>query len=750
MADHKRRKTGKKQPITRHPLFPAIVGLWCGAIAGLCSIAVPTALIERLVSVTRLDSVLPMAAPPLGATFRIACALAATALGAFVGGLLSRRLARKAGNGGRKVSRKQARQAAEAAQNETVSRLRRRAGSQEQASGESDAEPALAEESNQTAPFAAAALDVDDTQDVAGERVLASAEVEREARAVETAEVTRAAELPEQPRRAPVAPGILDVSEFDLGEDEFDTGRFASEDPFAPIGDEPETAATTHAQPASTLADFEEADFPVMARAHQNGPQVFVRNEAPALPTASNEDDAFPAFLLSGERTAEIGEDAHEDAPDSGNTIHAFATIGEEEAGDYAAFPAIGATRSADALHGAQASLSELAHRIGATPPAGIAPRPGFELLSRAKPEVEHEIEAACIASEDLTAADQDERDGRNAARRIASSALGSLSHLELLERLALAMDRRREEIESAARALVIDDVADDEGDTAVTEPVDTADAHTPTSDAPAHFAAKQNFVQSHDEQAEPEEETAATHDHIHADDDFESRPIQFLAGTPDALDGGDDVPDEQVAADVPHAVPAAMRPVDPTRFEEEDEDFALPGYIPPRHIGLARPFAGNHEVADDHEDEVEVEAEAELLAGSLRVPALAASDLAQEHDEGQDEAEEEELKEGYSSLLDLSRPSAPRQEFIRIEEPDSEDIEPVVIFPGEEARRAAAFARPGETVAALPRQPEASARDERRFDAPGRQDGPQQDNAQTEQALRAALATLQRMSGAA
>ncbi|MBH0111563.1 hypothetical protein I5E68_01180 [Novosphingobium sp. YJ-S2-02] len=713
MADHKRRKTGKKQPITRHPLFPAIVGLWCGAIAGLCSIAVPTALIERLVSVTRLDSILPMAAPPLGATFRIACALAATALGAFVGGLLSRRLA-KPGTARSKVARKARKAAPETAPNTTAERLRHRASSQEpvqpeiEAEGESEAEAALATSAEVEDAQQAQEQDVAEPQQFAA--------VTASARADETHEA-------EEVRKAPVAPGILDVSEFDLGEDEFDTGRFATEDPFAPLGNEPAIAAKIETPPATTLPDFDEADFPEANVARQDGAQVFVRNDAPALPTASNEDDAFPAFLLARADTSD-----GEAAEDISEHQEAIATAGP--------------------LHGAQASLSELAHRLGAIPSAGVAPRPGFDLLAGSHGEVEASAPDATDyapradmdgpeqdrADEDQTGEDRTgaDRDGGNAARRIAASELGSLSHLELLERLALAMTRRRAEIEQAAF------------ETQALAPEATEAA----LEGEADFVGEAYEAHAHDaiEGDEPEDDGHQTAQYdVDASpndaDDFEAQPVQFLAETPSALD-------EQTGPDTSYdAVPAAMRPVDPTSFEEEDDDFALPGYIPPRHIGLARPLAPAAEA-----DEGEAELAATPVSWRMPEPALRADDSAEDQDEGEAEFEspEDELEEGYSSLLDLSRPSAPRQEFIRIEEPDSEDIEPVVIFPGEEARRAASFARPGETVAALPRQPEASARNERRFDAPGREDGTRQDNAQTEQALRAALATLQRMSGAA
>ncbi|MFT4057758.1 MAG: hypothetical protein QM681_24880, partial [Novosphingobium sp.] len=79
------------QPITRHPLFPAIVALWFGALAGLGSVIVSSSTIEGLVLALGIDKVIPMAAPPLGTTMRILLALGMTGLGAAIGGLIARR-----------------------------------------------------------------------------------------------------------------------------------------------------------------------------------------------------------------------------------------------------------------------------------------------------------------------------------------------------------------------------------------------------------------------------------------------------------------------------------------------------------------------------------------------------------------------------------------------------------------------------------------------------------------------------------
>ncbi|MCJ2188564.1 hypothetical protein [Novosphingobium beihaiensis] len=96
MSEHKRSKSGGEPPISRHPLFPAIVALWCGALFGVGSIAIPPALIERIILALGIGHVIPMAAPPLGATARILITLMMTGIGAVIGVLAARRLTGKA------------------------------------------------------------------------------------------------------------------------------------------------------------------------------------------------------------------------------------------------------------------------------------------------------------------------------------------------------------------------------------------------------------------------------------------------------------------------------------------------------------------------------------------------------------------------------------------------------------------------------------------------------------------------------
>ena len=92
MAKQKRKPASK--PITSHQLFPAVVALWFGALFGLGSLAVRPSLLESVVMASRIDLVIPAAAPPLGVTARILVALVLAAIGSTIGLIIARRLTR--------------------------------------------------------------------------------------------------------------------------------------------------------------------------------------------------------------------------------------------------------------------------------------------------------------------------------------------------------------------------------------------------------------------------------------------------------------------------------------------------------------------------------------------------------------------------------------------------------------------------------------------------------------------------------
>lgn len=77
---------------TRHRLFPAFAGLWCAALFGLGSLALPVTTLEQLVALTGLPALVPATAPPLGTTARALVTLALAVAGFGAGLALALRL----------------------------------------------------------------------------------------------------------------------------------------------------------------------------------------------------------------------------------------------------------------------------------------------------------------------------------------------------------------------------------------------------------------------------------------------------------------------------------------------------------------------------------------------------------------------------------------------------------------------------------------------------------------------------------
>ncbi len=184
---------------------------------------------------------------------------------------------------------------------------------------------------------------------------------------------------------------------------------------------------------------------------------------------------------------------------------------------------------------------------------------------------------------------------------------------------------------------------------------------------------------------------------------------------------------------------------------------------VPPPLPAALRPFAFA-EIGDDDDGGLEDAGPLASLLPPRRSefaaiePEEAASEIGPADDEGVEEDAAAQDDTSYSSLLDLGALSAPRQDFVRIEEPAplADAIEPVVIFPGQLARTAAPDGPRLASIAPQPVAPEGF----RPFDSPSSAgsgqpvaastQAVQQDPVETERALRAALSNLQRMSGAA
>jgi hypothetical protein len=200
----------------------------------------------------------------------------------------------------------------------------------------------------------------------------------------------------------------------------------------------------------------------------------------------------------------------------------------------------------------------------------------------------------------------------------------------------------------------------------------------------------------------------------------------------------------EPQAFAAPPSVPAALRPLafDPEAHdgdegdaaEDEEADLALTLPLSRQARAFDRPAPGPEAAAPVAGDDPLDGEEGEGEAGFAGIDAIAAED-------------------GCGSLLDIRR--GPRErEFVRIEDAEDNDLpEPVVVFPGQEDRRATPAADgPAREAGAPPAPPQRRPFDAPAGDAEGAGTARREplDEAQAERALREALQKLQRLSGAA
>ena len=299
------------------------------------------------------------------------------------------------------------------------------------------------------------------------------------------------------------------------------------------------------------------------------------------------------------------------------------------------------------------------------------------------------------------------------APAEIATSSLEELGVVQLSERLALALQARRERRAQPPVALAL--------------------LATPTFEPPV------NVVVDEPEFAEP-----------HA-----SAPLVDVPLPEPSV--AHDVPEDVLAApalaiEYPSA-PFAARPLfAPLSADDADEEHDIPALA----RSLALPRLGRNALAEPDANPApvapELERGLEILARRAPKPAAAPDTAfagAETPDEGgdADELTDEVLEEGYSSLLAMGL-GFHRPEAVRIEEPQSDEIEPVVIFPGQGARTVPDASRP--SLDSLANAPFARAGMAAAADAPKPgEPANQADSDETDRALRAALASLQRISGA-
>lgn len=87
-------KTAQVKPVTGHPLFPAVVTLWFGALLGLGSLSVHPAALAGWFRQSRIDRVIGMMPPAYDPTARTVMALVLAAAGCLIGLAIARAAAR--------------------------------------------------------------------------------------------------------------------------------------------------------------------------------------------------------------------------------------------------------------------------------------------------------------------------------------------------------------------------------------------------------------------------------------------------------------------------------------------------------------------------------------------------------------------------------------------------------------------------------------------------------------------------------
>ena len=688
MAKSKRKATNA-QPITAHPLFPAVVALWFGALFGLGSLAVRPSLIEAAVIASRIDLLIPAAAPPLGVTARILLALGLSVVGSVLGLLIARRITRP------KVEVRQ----------------RKRTGVSRE-----EAAPQL--RARDTHPDAPARRPISAHDELNADESPAGGVLAGRRRAL-------AVEHPEQAfvphDMAPVpgaAPQIFEIADLQLGAGMAEAADERDHDAAAPLD------LGSFAQPVEAVqAVLEQSvaldwNVPAAATATFAQPvELPAAMQAPALQadamqdTDSRQDFQPPVAEAAAPPRQIFGMTATDDhLPQEFVQAAGFKTtvFDVEEAAPL--FPDRAQPTPAPLDFSRPTSVAEAAQPV-----------------AQFIPETAPQAEPAAVPVPPVVQPVAE-----------ALPPLSSLGMTDLAARLAESMLRRRA-VPDGQTEVAAETAAELQPPLAAQpEPYTPFAQYAPSEPLPAPFAKAAPVPPA--AEAEVEVEVVA-----------EATPEPAASPAMARFTVTDPEPQPVAVPPAPLAMPAALRPVSFDESGADDEDDVLASLLPPRHLSMPAPAP-----APEPEPEPEPETAAEEFAAD-------------------DEALGAEDKCG--SLLDLGLSALARPQFVRIEEPEAgaAAFEPVVIFPGQAplgvaAPAAAPFAAaaPGSYTAAAPAfspspAPFAAPADSapfRQFDAPSSLGAGQPvvnpavaaalDPAETELALRTALANLQRMSGAA
>lgn len=661
-------------PISRHPLFAPMVALWFATLFGLGSLAIRPTLLESFVLALRLDLVIPAAAPPLGLTFRILLALFLFVVGGAIGFIMVRKFTRSAASA------------------DAGSRFARKDGKSQ----------------TTAAPVVAAKSSDDEDDDFA--RLDSARQTQQE--------VANSGPV----RRRSLA---------------MDEGFRNDYHDFVPLpGGEPQILDLADLGPISEVNEAEHAFPAEVAKAEFGAVEV-------AQHAQGCSDDQFAATPVQFvPQPEEAG-------------IEELQTDAEPNLDPWRRHPAKVAFQPTEDADVAQVDFSRPAPQSGFAQPAPFAapvaamvaeehnpePQPAFQAAPQfAAPQ--QTFEAVTLVEQPLAETSHAHAPGTNvevgpmfgqvtgdAAERLVASPVGSLGVVQLAERLALAIARKRDGVQGAPPAFEVESPA---FVAPLSPPVPVPSPLPPIFSPPSSFAAPQ----------EPAFAAPAVSAPFTALQEAQSEEVEPEAAA-FARPASPELPETVSAANfaVPPAMPAALRPLS---FDDGSDDEPLDAFVPPRGFVVSPlPAVAPAPV---------VEPVAVPVPNAFEPqPSAAAPHFAEpaevEHADAADD-------EAYASLLGMKAQNRP---FVRIEEPAEEStaIEPVVIFPGQDMRPAfhpsQAFASAAEPDAMNASRP---------FDAPPPSafapvrmpsaPAPAIDPGETERQLKAALATLQRMSGAA
>lgn len=624
MAKHKR-KPAPTKPITTHQLFPAVVALWFGALFGLGSLAVRPSLLESLVIKSRIDLIVPAAAPPLGITSRILVALILAAIGAGIGIAIARRLARP------KLEHRERKRGAGSVV----------ADSDKLHSGRHYADAAM------RPPVS---VSEDPRPNLAGDNVSYGASgiaPRRRSLAIEHEEVDF---VPHDMAPLPGgAPQILDIGEVRMSPETAETPL--------DLGVYPAPAAPQQFAPApinSVELDWKNA-APVQSAPGiepQAPRQIFQQIEEPSAALAAPQVFTAHHHNVAQEAAAAVADGrqvfgmANQPAPEE----TARQIFGQPIIGDHVDQEFVKSAGFKTTVFDTETPSPLFPQRETAAPAAAAVTN--FAVPPAPEVQVYHVPDAIVPPPSMVMAAiSQPVHSPAAAPAPEPAPVLPSPTGLgmdDLASRLAESMARRRAvragpAVEAPVSAAFAPAAAEPAIQPAIPEPYTPPISAEPIAPASppfaAPFSAPAEVAQEPQFAAEPE-----------------ASAIPQFQSFPDAQ-----LPHQADPAAPVQAVPQGMRPLDLGGFEEDDAP--LDSVLPPRMIAMPAVLA-------------------QAPAVSEPAPFAAWVDEAEISNEGVAE-------ESYGSLLGVAPQAAARTGFVRIEEPEAEHAvtEPVVIFPGQMTR---------------------------------------------------------------